>query len=179
MWKLKVVRLREEQRDGKVRTVGKYQVYHDDVATALSGFTAEPGGPGDNEHQGDDKRLEARTYPLLTHQGEKYLTIGYGDPLPKPAIEVGNTGNRIAILFHPAHGFLSSLGCINAAGALVDVNADIDPADSRARVIAIINDLKLFLGARFPQENGHVIPNAEISFYGEPTCSTSPWPFSS
>lgn len=172
MWKLGIQRLREEQRDGKVRTVGRYQVYHNGCPTiGLHGGTAEPGGPGDNFHQGDDKRLEAGTYPLLTHQGENYLTIGYGDPLPKPALEVGNTGNRIAILFHPAHGFLSSLGCINAAGPLPDVNSDIDPDDSRARVIAVINDLKSFLGAGFPQENGQMIQHACISFYGEPTCS--------
>jgi hypothetical protein len=179
-WQLRITRLREEVRGGVHRTVGTYQVFHDfdnGVRTmVLQGFTAEPGGPGDNQHQGDDRRLEAGTYPLKTHDGVKYVTIGYaaGTDHPRPAIEVGNTGNRVAILFHPARGFLSSIGCINAAGALPNVHADIDWADSRARVVAVIDDMRSFLGSDFPRNNGQLIPNAEIVFDGEPLVGQIP-----
>jgi len=169
IWQLRITRLREDVRNGVHRTVGTYQVFHDGVPAVgfwLCGYTAEPGGPGDNEHQGDDRCLETGTYPLRTHPGVKYVTIGYAAGLlrPRPGLEVGNTGNRVAILLHPAHGFLSSIGCINASHPLLNVNADIEFDDSRARVVAVINDLHTFLGKDFPKVNGQLIPNAEIVF---------------
>jgi cell division protein FtsW (lipid II flippase) len=40
--------------------------------------------------------------------------------------------------------------------------------DSRTRVIAIIDDMKTFLGASFPKKNGRPIPNAFLVIDGEP-----------
>jgi hypothetical protein len=167
LWQLVITRVRVECL-GPVRTVGHYQVFHNGMPTDLTGWTAEPGGPGDNQHMGNDRRIEAGTYPLLTHQGEHYLTIGYGFFKPKPALELGKTGSRKSILFHPASGFLSSLGCINAAGPLFNVWSRMSFIDSRKRVIEIIDDLSHFLGDAFPKENGMPIPHATIILKGEP-----------
>jgi hypothetical protein len=40
--------------------------------------------------------------------------------------------------------------------------------DSRKRVIAIINDMKTFLGSSFPNSNGKSIPKASLTIDGEP-----------
>jgi hypothetical protein len=59
-------------------------------------------------------------------------------------------------------------GCINPAKSLTRAKADIDFIDSRTRVIAIIDDMKTFLGASFPKRNGRPIPNASLVIDGEP-----------
>lgn len=70
-WELLIVRQSEQERasDGKRRTVGRYQVFHDGVAWSgpdLSGLMAECGGPGANRPEGNGKRVEAGTYPVFT-----------------------------------------------------------------------------------------------------------------
>ena len=168
-WELVITRLRQDVRDGRVRTVGHYQVYHDKVAVAwLKGYTAEPGGPGDNNHIGNDRRIEAGTYQLGTHDGTRYRTIDYGIVQPRPAIEILNTGVRRAILFHPGERFLSSIGCINPSGNIGTSDMDIVYGDSRSRVIWTINDMASYIGRDFPHSNGKVIPNATICINGEP-----------
>jgi hypothetical protein len=62
-WKLHIIRDAEQRRpsDGRRRTVGRYQVYHDGVAqtgAGLSGMTAEAKGPGANTPADNGKRIE-------------------------------------------------------------------------------------------------------------------------
>jgi hypothetical protein len=58
-WELLITRVREEVRNGKRRTVGKYQVFHDGKAVrALAGMCAETRGPGDNSKAGNNRRIE-------------------------------------------------------------------------------------------------------------------------
>lgn len=102
------------------------------------------------------------------------MTLGYivttdPDQTPKPGLELLNTGNRTEILVHPGHGFLSSIGCINLCARLTSANADMPFVDSRDRVIAVIDDLRAYIGARFPHYNGQSIENAWVVIDGEPT----------
>jgi hypothetical protein len=174
-WELLITRQREDDRNGRRRTVGKYQVFHDgQPVRALAGVCAETRGPGDNSKAGNNRRVEAGSYPLLTQAGKKYVTIGYKDSnsiavIPRPGLDVGKTDKRVGILIHPGRGFLSSVGCINPAAALANAKADIDFVDSRTRVIAIIDDMKAFVGAPFPKKNGQLIPNTTLVIDGEPT----------
>jgi hypothetical protein len=145
-WELLITRQREDDRNGRRRTVGKYQVFHDgQPVRALAGVCAETRGPGDNSKAGNNRRVEAGSYALLTQAG------------------------KVGILIHPGRGFLSSVGCINPAAALANAKADIDFVDSRTRVVAIIDDMKAFVGAPFPKKNGQLIPNTTLVIDGEPT----------
>lgn len=174
-WILHIKRLREEQRKGMrfARTIGAYQVYRDGKPIEnLNGATVERQGPGDNSRAGKTThaRIKAGPYPLLIHRSKKYATRGYakdGQP-PRPAIEVGSTGDRSAILVHPAGGYGSTIGCINLAWQLAGPQKNISLPDSVARVVAIIENLKEYLGRQFPDEPGHIIPNAIILLEGEP-----------
>jgi hypothetical protein len=85
----------------------------------------------------------------------------------KPALLLGNTGQRVAILIHPGQGFLSSIGCFNPCPSLPNAAEPIDHAPSRRRVIAIINDPRTYLGAGFPSQNGRRIPRASVVVDGE------------
>ncbi|MEO8667756.1 MAG: hypothetical protein ABI399_04515 [Bauldia sp.] len=167
-WELLVKRAREDTRNGKRRTVGSYQVFHNGKPVAgLAGAIAETKGPGDNSTPGNNRCVEASTYPLNTQDGAKYVTLGFKDTtsitiIPRPGIELGKTGKRSEILIHPGKGFLSSVGCINPCKGLANANSDIDFLDSRKRTIAIIDDMKAFLGAGFPTRNRKAIPNATI-----------------
>lgn len=166
-WVLRVVRKGEQARGGRRRTVGTYEVLHDGVSTALAGTTVEAKGPGDNVVRGNGRCVEAKAYPLATQEGEHYKTIGYlvsddSDRTPKPGVELLDTGARREILIHPGHGFLASIGCINLVGPLRDGSDDIPFRDSRDRVIAVIDDLRAYLGAAFPRHNGRTIPGARI-----------------
>jgi hypothetical protein len=148
----------------KIRTVGRYGVFHNGVPTQLHGWTAESKGSSDNSKARNRKRIEARTYPLWTQDGEHYKTIGYNPKAstryPRPGVLVGDTNKRSSILIHVGHGFLASVGCINLSAELKDGNTDIDFVDSRKRVIAMIEDMKSFLGAAFPKVNNELIPGA-------------------
>lgn len=178
-WEFHIVRVSEQRRpsDGKRRTVGRYQVFHDGVPQAgpsLSGTVAETRGPGANTPAGNSRRVEAGRYPLFTQDGTKYVTIGYKDSvspsvLPKPGLELKQTGDRSEILIHPGAGFLSSIGCINPCTSLPKASEPIDFAPSRRRVIALIEDLRAFVGATFPGVNGVRVPNAFVVIDGEPT----------
>lgn len=168
-WELRITRTGEHVRKGRRRTVGHYQVFHDGVkVSGLSGAIAETRGPGDNKTAGNNRCVEAGTYNLFTQAGEKYVTMGYTaniNPaaLKRPGLLLLPTGKRVGILIHPGRGFLSSIGCINPAAKLAKADDDIDFVDSRRRVIAIIDDLKAFVGKSFPATNGKKIPHATVA----------------
>jgi hypothetical protein len=174
-WELRITRQREDKRGTKRRTVGRYQVFRDDSpVTGLSGMIVETKGPGDNSHAGNNRRIKAGTYPLRSHSGPKYVTFGFTTStnptaLKRPALEVGKTAPRRAILIHPGRGFLSSVGCFNPSKGLANAAADIDFVDSRSRVIDLIHDLRTFLGETFPPVNDKEIPLASIVIEGEPS----------
>lgn len=178
-WEFHIVRRSEQKRssDGKRRTVGEYQIFHDGVkqtAAGLSGMVAETRGPGANKPAGNNRRVEEGRYPLFTQDGAKYVTIGYKESestsaKPKPGLELKDTGQRAEILIHPGQGFLASIGCINPCTSLPNAVEMIDFVPSRKRVIAIINDLKAHFGLTFPTRNGKRIPNAFVVIDGEPS----------
>ncbi|MBO9713921.1 hypothetical protein [Sphingomonas sp.] len=161
---------------GRVRTVGRYTIFHNGTAASgalMTGTVAESPGPGSNAQAGNKKRVEAGTYPLLTQAGTKYVTIGYSQnanhtALPRPGVELGNTGHRSEILIHPGIGFLASIGCINLCTRLPDAEEPISFPGSRNRVIAMIDDMKAFLGSDFPTSNGKKIARAHAVIEGEP-----------
>lgn len=177
-WELHIVRTSEQRRasDGKRRTVGTYQVFHDGVAQTgrgLSGTVAETRGPGANKPRGNNRRIAEGRYPLFTQDGGKYVTHGYKESdsptaTPKPGLELKSTGEREEILIHPGQNFLASVGCINPCTRLPNAAELIDYAPSRRRVIALIEDLKAFAGEDFPSRNGRRIPNAFVVVDGEP-----------
>ena len=177
-WELHIVRQREQRRwsDGRRRTIGHYQVYHDGVAqdaSGLSGMTAEAKGPGANVPADNGKRIEAGRYPLWTQEPGHYATHDYSnsqdpDVVPKPGLELKDTGNRYEILVHPGNGFLSSVGCINLCMSLPDAREPFDYAPSRRRVISVIKDIKSYPGNEFPGSNGKRIPRAWVVIDGEP-----------
>ena len=177
-WELHIARATEQRRfsDGRRRTVGRYQVYHDGIAqsaTNLNGMTAEAKGPGANVPADNGKRIAAGRYPLWTQEPGNYCTYDYSnsqDPeaVPKPALELKQTGNRYEILLHPGNGFLSSVGCINLCKSLPDAQELIDYVPSRRRVISVIKNIKSYLGSEFPGSNGKIIPRAWIVIDGEP-----------
>lgn len=177
-WVFHMVRTAEQRResDGKRRTVGTYRVFRDGVAQAgplLNGMFAETRGPGANAPAGNNRRIKAGEYTLSTQDGAKYVTWGYTlstNPaaVPRPGLEVEGCLPRDEILIHPGRGFLSSVGCINPCKSLPNAAEMIDFPGSRERVIAIIEDLKAYLGAEFPNKNGKKIPKAFVVIEGEP-----------
>jgi hypothetical protein len=173
-WELLITRQSVQTRGDRKRTIGKYKIFHDGVEQgSLAGTSVETKGPGDNKVAGNGRRVEAGVYPLATHGGAHYVTIGYRvsndpDQTPKPGLELRHTGNRSEILVHPGHGFLASVGCINLTAPLKSASTDIPFVDSRDRVIAAINDLTTFAGASFPHHNDQPIANAWVVIDGEP-----------
>lgn len=176
-WEFHIIRKSEQRRtsDGKRRTVGTYQIYHDGVkqtGPGMFGMVAETRGPGANAPAGNNRRIEQGRYSLFTQGGAKYVTFGYKESesissIPRPGIELRNTGERSEILIHPGIGFLSSVGCINPCTNLPNAAEPIDFIPSRKRVIAIINDMKSFIAA-FPSANEKKIPDAFVVIDGEP-----------
>jgi len=177
-WEMHIVRASEQHHanDGRVRTVGTYQVYHNGTAQNgpdMQGATAESRGPGANRPAGNGKRVEPGRYPLDTQDGENYKTLNYNpseDPGdgPRPGFELLSTGQRKEILVHPGHGFLASIGCINPCTSLPNENEPISYVSSRRRVISLIEDMKRFAGTGFPHVNGREIPNCFVVIDGEP-----------
>lgn len=167
-WELRIARQGEQTRNGKRRTVGLYQVFHDGTPVAqLQGATAETRGPGANAPAGNNRCIEAGSYNLHIQSGEKYATIDYTQnlnpvALRRPGLLLLPTAPRIGILIHPARGFLWSIGCINPAQNLASAASDINFIDSRKRVIALIDDLRAFLGSSFPTAAGAKIPRAKV-----------------
>ena len=176
-WELHIIRHSEQiNYVGKRRTVGIYQVYHDGVAQTeidFSGTMAETRGPGANFPAENHRRVEEGRYPLYTHKGGKYVTIGYTNSVnpavkPKPGLGLKETGARTAILIHPGSNFLSSVGCLNPCTSLPNASEMIDFKPSRRRVISIIENLKTYI-VNFPTKNGQIIPNACVVIDGEPS----------
>jgi hypothetical protein len=176
-WEMHIVRRTEQQRasDGKRRTVGTYQVFHNGVpqtGPGMKGMVAETRGPGANKPAENNRRVEQGRYPLATQNGTRYKTWNYRESeatnvIPKPGFELTKTGKRSEILVHPGIGFLSSIGCINPCTSLPNAREPITYASSRRRVIALIEDMKNFIGT-FPATNGKKIPNAFVVIDGEP-----------
>jgi hypothetical protein len=179
-WEFHMVRTAEQRNPnntGRVRTVGNYQIFHDGVkqtGSLMKGMFAETRGPGDNSTPGNNRRIEAGRYTLHTQGGSKYVTIGYSpsagtNASPKPGIELKGCAPRGEILIHPGRGFLASIGCINPCTSLPNGAEFIDYAPSRERVIAILEDLKAFLGSSFPTKNEKPVPRAFVVIDGEPS----------
>ena len=173
-WELHIERKSIQKRasDSKIRTVGSYQVFHDGAPVAgLAGTTAESTGEGSNTIKG--RRIAAGRYLLATQNGRKYATLAYtanANPaaLRRPGIELLGTEPRSEILVHPGIGYLASVGCINLCRILPNASEPISFGGSRDRVIAIIDDMKVFLGAKFPNADGKQIPKAFAVIDGEP-----------
>src|SRR5262245_24977083 len=169
-WEILIERVKEERRGNRVRTRGKYQVFHDGVPAAeLAGSCVETQGPGDNSEEDNGKRVEEGRYPLGTHDGARFATINFPNMGRRPAVKLNKTNKRTDILIHPASGFKSTIGCINLSRPLANTAADMDAADSRRRVIAVIEDLKNFLGNRFPKKDDQPIAGASAVIEGEPS----------
>lgn len=186
-WELHIRRHTVQSHGGQTRTVGDYQIYHDGrrastirvgaFDVALFGQTAEPKGPGQNEvpaTTNTPSRIRAGVYPLATQLGGLYVTFNYvSDPavvrFPLPGVELLGTGNRTEILIHPGKNeFISSIGCINLCTLLDTPQEIITFSSSRRRVIALIEDLKAWLGPRFPASGAHPLPDARVVIEGEP-----------
>jgi hypothetical protein len=172
-WEILIQRKSTQKRpsDGKIRTVGTYQVYHDGAPVAsLAGMTAESRGPGSNSVKG--RRIEPGRYPLWTQDGKKYSTTHYTAntnlaALRRPGVELMKTEPRSEILIHPGVGFLASIGCINLCKSLPDAGEPISFLGSRQRVIDVINDMKNFIPS-FPANGAKRIANAWAVIEGEP-----------
>ena len=120
---------------------------------------------------GNGRRIDAGRYAISTHAPGRYATWGYSKApgsRPRPAFELDNTGKRQEILVHPGQGFLASIGCINVCTSLPQASTSITYSISRERVIALIDDMKSFLGADFPKRNEMPIPRAFVVIDGEP-----------
>ena len=189
-WEIQVQRVKEQRRGKAVRTVGTYQVFHDGVPAGsvavggvqvpLSGTTAESKGPGQNltpASKANPSRILPGRYPLKTSGGPEYVTTGFRNDLQikakMPGVELRKTGGRTDILIHPGKNvFLSSIGCINLCTSLPDGNENIDYGGSRRRVIALIEDMKAFLGS-VPSAGDTAILNAFAIIDGEPASEAS------
>jgi len=178
-WELQVKRLGQQKSGKNIRTYGTYQVVIDGTAdTSLSGHICERPGPGDNTLKGKKNRarIAAGRYALSTQFG-RYKSIGFSaDESHPPAFLVLGTGKRTGILVHPAHHpklYLSSIGCFNPTKPLKAADNMVF-AESRARVIAILNSLKAHdpdafakVGNKPPKKSP--IKDAFIVVEGEPT----------
>jgi len=179
-WEIRIERRSEQTHAGKSRTVGAYQVYHDGQAATgtirvddkdvpLSGTTAESPGPSQNAKRADEgspTRILAGSYTLQTSGGPDYVTSGYRQDTTiaaqMPGLELKDTGRRTDILIHPGkEAFLSSVGCINLCTHLDTPQEIISYKGSRRRVIALIEDMKQFLG-NVPTAGDKPIPNALV-----------------
>ncbi len=167
----RVEQTRQVGKSTRRRTVGVYAVFVDGAPQGgLSGAIAEQKGPSDNTSVGSklDLRIAPGRYPLFTQDGTKYKTIHYDKSAaaaanfakkPRPGIELKGTGTRTEILIHPAQSFLSSEGCIHPSNALATGASNIIHADSRPRVIALIEAMRAFCGNAFPAADGLRIPD--------------------
>lgn len=178
-WEIRIQRKREQTFGRKKRTVGTYQVYHDgqpatgtirvgDRDALLFGTTAEAPGPSQNVNRAEEgfpTRILAKTYPMKTSGGPTYVTHGYRQDEAKvakmPGLELTDTGRRTDILIHPGKDeFRSTVGCINLCTHLDTPQEIISYKGSRRRVIALIEDMKAFLGPHPGPDQP--IPNAFV-----------------
>jgi murein DD-endopeptidase MepM/ murein hydrolase activator NlpD len=195
-WEILISRTATQRRssDGKVRTVGTYQVFHDGAEATgtiavdgrdvpLFGTTAESPGPSQTDKRADEgfpTRILAKSYEMQTSGGPHYVTSGFRPDLEikpaMPGVQLRDTGRRTDILIHPGKNeFLSSVGCINPCTALPNADETIDYPGSRRRVIALIEDMRAFLGG-LPGPD-LPIPNAFVVFDEEAlTAAAEPVP---
>ncbi|MBZ9765519.1 peptidase S8/S53 subtilisin kexin sedolisin [Mesorhizobium sp. CA6] len=171
-WELHVERLGIQQYGRQRRTYGAYQLFIDGHSVdGLAGNMCECIGPGDNDHPKNGKRIEAGTYPLWTQFG-RYRTIGYsGGPDSMPGLRLEGTGKRTGILIHPGHPptlYLSSIGCLNPTAPLTS-SQSMAFQDSRARVVALIDNLRGFAPSAFLHETMTHIVGASVVIDGETT----------
>jgi hypothetical protein len=176
-WELTVERLGLHVSGARRRTYGRYRVFRDGAPDGtLCGFMCECVGPGNNAVPDTGLRIEPGRYRLTTQFG-RYRTIGYRqDPNeagrdPMPGFRLEDTGARTAILVHPGHPpdlYLSSVGCLNPTGPLA-TDQDMDFQESRARVIALIDDLRRFAPPAFETEVNTPIDGAFVVIAGEPS----------
>jgi murein DD-endopeptidase MepM/ murein hydrolase activator NlpD len=178
-WEIRIERRSEQTHAGRTRTVGTYQVLHDGLPATgtiridgkdvpLSGTTAESPGPSQNAKRADEgfpTRILAGSYTMQTSGGPEYVTTGYRQDITiapqMPGLELTDTGRRTDILIHPGkEAFLSSVGCINLCTSLDTPEEIINYPGSRRRVIALIEDMKAFLGG-LPGPD-QPIPNAFV-----------------
>ena len=177
-WELHVQRLGLHRRGELVRTYGRYQVTIDGIGQpGLEGFMLETAGPGDNSAPDNGRRIEAGRYPLTTHF-RSFVSSGYSQSssviaeAPMPAVRLLGTGRRTGILIHPVYPpedklYSASVGCLNPTGALrPDESADF--WDTRQRVIAIIDSLRLFRPEAFDRALPTAIAGAAVHIDGEP-----------
>ncbi len=175
-WELNIERLGQQVTGARTRTYGRYQVYHSGRARPdLSGFMCEAPGPGDNANEGNGRRVEAGRYPVWTQFG-CFRSIGYAEDVSAlgvqvmPGFRLEGTGRRTDILVHPAHPpdlYLSSVGCLNPTAAL----GPLEPMsfeDSRARVIALIEDLRAYAPEAFRHATMTPVIGAWVVVDGEP-----------
>ena len=175
-WELLVERICMHVAGERRRTWGRYRVYRDGLAAPeLTGFMCECVGPGNNVVADNGLRIEPGRYRLTTQFG-RYRTVGYNEDLseaghdPMPGFRLEETGARVAILIHPGHPpdlYLSSVGCLNPTGPLV-ADQEMDFWESRARVVALIDDLRRFAPEAFETEVNTPIDGAFVVIVGEP-----------
>jgi hypothetical protein len=178
-WEMRVTRLGLQSRAGqRVRAYGAYDVFVDgEPVPGLSGHVCECTGPGDNTAHGKNKHLRIREgrYALSTQFGPHFRSVGFTDTPahPMPAFLLRGTQVRTGVLVHPGHPphlYLSSIGCFNPTKPLT-ADHDMDFAESRGRVIAMIDSLKLHDPAVFAHDKiGHntTIQGAFMVVDGEP-----------
>lgn len=175
-WEMLVERLIVQISGDRRRTYGRYRVFREGASVfGLEGFICECIGLGDNSTPDTGLRIEAGRYRLSTQFG-RYRSLGYSDCLeepgcdPMPAVRLEDTGGRVAILIHPGHPpnlYLSSVGCLNPTGAL-EADQEMDFWDSRARMLAIIDDLRGFHPQAFLADSNTPIARAFVIIVGEP-----------
>jgi hypothetical protein len=180
-WELHVKRLGLQHGAGeKVRTYGAYQVFIDgEPATSLSGHICECIGPGDNTAKGKKQHLRIREgrYALSTQFGKLYRSVGFTDDAthPLPGFRLLGTKVRTDILVHPGHPptlYLSSIGCLNPTKP-IKADRNMVFAESRARVIAMIDSLRQHDPAAFAKKKNTAVANAFIVIDGEPMTEVS------
>ena len=179
-WEFHIVRKSEQRRasDGKRRTVGEYQIFHDGVkqeGAGLSGTVAETRGSAPTNllatiaaSRKDATPCSLRTARNMSRSATRIRRSTFAKP--KPGLELKETGQRAkrSPLSTPAKVFSRASADINPCTSLPDAAEMIDFVPSRKRVIAIINDLKAYVGDTFPTTNGKRIPNAFVVIDGEP-----------
>jgi hypothetical protein len=178
-WELQVKRLGLQSRAGEpVRTYGAYQVFIDGaMVPGLSGHVCERTGPGDNTAHGKSHhlRIHEGRYALSTQFGTLYRSVGFTNDAthPLPGFLLLGTEVRTGIIVHPGHPphlYLSSIGCFNPTKPLT-ADQKMDFTESRGRVIAMIDSLKMHAPAAFAHNKiGHntAIQNAFTVVDGEP-----------
>ena len=190
-WELRIERLELHAEAGRLRTYGRYQVLANGAPT-LTGHTCECMGPGINARAGSyhHLRIAPGEYTVQKQNGGHYKTVDYlplgNGETPMPGLRLGREGaalgDRTAILVHCAHPtwhvregeprsdlWLSSVGCINLT-APIGASQSMDHADSRQRVIDLIESLRTIVGAAAfaAAPNGQDLPGARIVLTGEP-----------